>query len=237
MGEVYLIPTVLAEDGYSAIHPGLLETIEKCEVFFVENERTTRRYFKQLWKEYAPDSTIVIDNYKWEIIDDKAGKKFLQYLGEGKKIGILSEAGCPGIADPGQSLVQLAQKKGNKIIPLTGPSSVFLALMASGMNGQNFHFHGYLPIETGPRAAALRQLEAESAKKGTTQIFIETPYRNNQMVEAIISSCAPTSRLCIAVNITAVNESIQTRTVAEWAREKPDLHKKPTIFILTSQAD
>lgn len=223
---VYLIPSLLQEEGIDAIPAYVPDAIKKCQVFFVENERTTRRFFKLLWKE------MVIDDYEWNVITGNAESIFRQRVKEGKTVGIISEAGCPGVADPGQSLVAIAQEMGADIKPLVGPSSILLALMGSGMNGQQFQFVGYLPIENQQRIKALKELEAESTRKGCTQIFIETPYRNNQLTEAILKNCNDNTRLCIAVDITGKKEWIKTRTVAEWKKETIDIHKRPAIFLL-----
>jgi len=233
MQTVYLIPALLQEEGMQTIPPSLLETIQTCQVFFVENERTTRRYFKQLFKYYAPDSSFIIDNYEWiSMKDENAKKLFQRKLQEKKNIGIVSEAGCPGVADPGQELVAVAQQSGVAIKPLVGPSSVLLALMASGMNGQQFQFHGYLPIDSIQRAKKIKELETESATKNCTQIFIETPYRNNQMLQSLLGTCKAATLLCIAADITGRKEWIKTKTIADWKSITPDLHKRPVIFLL-----
>jgi 16S rRNA (cytidine1402-2'-O)-methyltransferase len=228
MSTVYLIPTVLHEEGLQAIPTYILEAVKQCNVFFVENERTARRYLKLLSKE------IVIDDYEWHTISDKPEitSVFKQRIKENKIIGILSEAGCPGVADPGQALIAISQEMNALIKPLVGPNSILLALMASGMNGQQFQFVGYLPIDSSQRVKSLRDLEAESQKKNCTQIFIETPYRNNQLIESVIKNCKPSTKLCIAVDITAPSEWIKTKTIAEWQREKTDIHKRPAIFLL-----
>ena len=226
MATVYLIPSLLAEEALDAIPPYVLDAIKNCQVFFAENERTTRRYFKQVWKE------MVIDNYEWHVISDNSSDTFKQKIKEGKNIGIISEAGCPGVADPGQALIAIAQDMNVEIKPLVGPNSILLALMASGMNGQHFQFVGYLPIDNHQRIKAIKDLETESAKKKCTQVFIETPYRNNQLIEAILKNCSPSSKLCIAVDITAAAEWIKTKTIAEWQKNKPDIHKRPAIFLL-----
>ena len=226
MATVYLIPSLLAEEALDAIPPYVLDAIKNCQVFFAENERTTRRYFKQVWKE------MVIDNYEWHVISDNSSDTFKQKIKEGKNIGIISEAGCPGVADPGQALIAIAQDMNVEIKPLVGPNSILLALMASGMNGQHFQFVGYLPIDNHQRIKAIKDLETESAKKKCTQIFIETPYRNNQLIEAILKNCSPLSKLCIAVDITAAAEWIKTKTIADWQKNKPDIHKRPAIFLL-----
>ena len=159
---------------------------------------------------------------------------FKKLLQRGVTIGIISEAGCPGIADPGQLLVSEAQKIGAAVKPFVGPSSILLALMASGMNGQQFQFHGYLPIDNQDKIKTLKELESTSQKNKATQLFIETPYRNNQLLDAIVQSCQPSTRLCIAASITSPAEFIKTQTVGEWKRSKPDIHKKPAIFLLGS---
>ncbi|OSZ73608.1 SAM-dependent methyltransferase [Chitinophagaceae bacterium IBVUCB2] len=226
MATVYLIPSLLAEEGLDAINAYTIDAIKNCTIFFVENERTTRRYFKQLWKE------MVIDNYEWHTIDNNSAAVFKSKLKDNKIIGIVSEAGCPGVADPGQLLVGIAQEMNATIKPLVGPNSILLALMASGMNGQQFRFAGYLPIDTAPRNKAIKDLELDSQKRDSTQIFIETPYRNNQLIEALIKNCNPATRLCIAVDVTGKNEWIKTKTIAEWQKQKLDIHKRPAIFLL-----
>nr|WP_242696268.1 SAM-dependent methyltransferase [Longitalea luteola] len=206
------------------------EAVSQCQVFFVENERSARRYLKSIWKE------MVIDNYTWVLIDKTNNlatlSAFNKHLQENKTIGIISEAGCPGVADPGQLLTEAAHAAGATIKPLVGPSSILLALMASGMNGQQFQFVGYLPIDTTQRTKTIKELEAESAKKNCTQLFIETPYRNNQLLETLIKTGKPTTRLCIAADITGPTEFIQTKTLAQWKNKLPDLHKRPTIFCM-----
>jgi 16S rRNA (cytidine1402-2'-O)-methyltransferase len=229
MALVYLIPVPLSDDAATTIPPAVSEAILQCDIFFTENVRTARRFFKKI------NSSIVIDNYEWAPFsngDEQAKKLFSDKLKAGSTIGIVSEAGCPGIADPGQELVAIAQEKGVVVKPLVGPSSILLALMASGLNGQQFCFHGYLPIDSTERARKIKDLEAQSKRNGATQIFIETPYRNNQLLEAILQHALPSSRLCIAADLTAPSEFIATKTISDWKKEKPDLHKKPVIFCL-----
>jgi 16S rRNA (cytidine1402-2'-O)-methyltransferase len=226
MSTVYLIPSLLAEEGLDAIPTYIVEAIKNCQIFFVENERTTRRYFKQIWKE------MVIDEYEWHVISEKTTDIFKEKIKEGKNIGIVSEAGCPGVADPGQALISIAQEMNVVIKPLVGPNSILLALMASGMNGQQFQFVGYLPIDNNQRVKSIKDLEIESAKKKCTQVFIETPYRNNQLIEALLKNATNSTKLCIAVDITGKDEWIKTKTIAEWQKNKPDIHKRPTIFLL-----
>ena len=230
MATVYLIPSLLSEEGLDAIPAYILEGIKNCQVFFAENERTTRRYFKQLWKE------MVIDDYAWVNMADnsKVSDVFKTYLKENKDIGIISEAGCPGVADPGQGLIAIAQEMNVEVKPLVGPNSILLALMASGLNGQQFQFVGYLPIDNNLRIKAIKDLEAESARKKCTQIFIETPYRNNQLIEALVKVCNHSTKLCIAVDITGKNEWIKTKTIADWQKSKLDIHKRPAIFLIYS---
>jgi 16S rRNA (cytidine1402-2'-O)-methyltransferase len=203
--------------------------VQQCTHFFVENERTARRFLKLLWKE------MVIDDYAWCTIKEVTTDVNTQFAGAlqlGKTSGIISEAGCPGVADPGQDLVYIAQQHGAVVKPLVGPNAMLLALMASGLNGQRFQFVGYVPIEVSDRIKAIKQLEAESNAKNCTQLFIETPYRNNQLLETLLKTCQPQTRLCIAVDLTATTESIQTKTVAQWKGTLPQLHKRPAIFLL-----
>jgi 16S rRNA (cytidine1402-2'-O)-methyltransferase len=226
---VYLIPSFIDENAIHTIPLYITDAVKNCEIFFSENERTARRFLKKLSKE------IVIDNYEWYSIhktEEKLRSVFIQKIKEGKKIGIISEAGCPGVADPGQLLIGIAHEMNVEMKPLVGPSSILLALMASGMNGQRFQFVGYLPVDTHKRIKAIKEIEAESKKINCTQIFIETPYRNNQLVDALIKNCSETTKLCIAVNLTGSDEWIKTKSIEDWKKNKPDLQKKPTIFCL-----
>ncbi len=229
LGKVYLLPMLLHEEGFDSMPSDVLTWIQQCDAFFVENEKTARRYFKKLWKE------MVIDDYTWHAIHKVENEQihaFSQLLKQGKNIGILSEAGCAGIADPGQILVAAAQELGAIVKPYTGPSSLLLALMGSGMNGQNFHFHGYLPIDALERKKKIQALETEIKQTGVTQLFIETPYRNNQLFEAIVQNCHPSTKLCVAMELTGPNEWIKTQSVANWKNSKPELHKKLVVFLL-----
>jgi 16S rRNA (cytidine1402-2'-O)-methyltransferase len=231
-GTVYLIPSLLDENGINAIPSYIIAAVKNCQVFFVENERTARRYLKQLWKE------IVIDDYEWHTIhkaEQEVQNVFKERLKQGKTVGIISEAGCPGVADPGQLLISVAQEMNAEVKPLVGPSSILLALMASGMNGQQFQFIGYLPIDNHERIKVIKELETESQKKRTTQIFIETPYRNNQLTEALLKNCKSSSRLCIACDLTGTTEWIKTKTIADWKKESVDIHKRPAIFLLLAE--
>ena len=223
---VYLIPSSLQESSAVTIPAYVLDAVKQCQVFFVENERSARRFLKLLWKE------MVIDQYTWVVIGPETISQFKSFLREGKNIGIISEAGCPGIADPGQALAAAAHEAGASVRPLVGPSSITLALMASGMNGQQFRFVGYLPIEASQRTKAIKDLETASSKEKCTQIFIETPYRNNQLLDALIKTCKATTRLCIAADLTTATEYIHTKTIGDWKKILPDLHKRPAIFCL-----
>jgi 16S rRNA (cytidine1402-2'-O)-methyltransferase len=226
---IYLIPTVLSEGATDCLPAYLLDTVKQCTVFFVENERTARRYLKLLWRE------MVIDDYEWynmKEVTPEVSSAFHQKIKEGKNIGIISEAGCPGVADPGQALVAFAQQRGIVVKPLVGPNSILLALMASGMNGQRFQFAGYLPIDTSERVSAIKQLEAESKQKNCTQIFIETPYRNNQLLETLVKTCQPQTQICVAADLTGKDEIVLTKPVQQWKGALPQLHKRPVIFLL-----
>jgi len=231
-GSVYLIPTFLHEQALETIPAYVLDAVKQCNAFFVENERSSRRYLKQLWRE------MVIDDYQWFTIhkaEEEVLQSLTQLLKQGKNIGIISEAGCPGVADPGQVLVNAAQKIGATVKPLVGPSSILLALMASGLNGQQFKFNGYLPIDNLERKTVVKELENESAKKNCSQIFIETPYRNNSLVKQIVETCKPETKLCIAVDITGPSEMIVTKTIGDWKKQLPDIHKRLAIFLFYAE--
>ena len=231
MSTVYVIPSVLAENATATIPLYIIDAVKDCTVFFVENERTSRRFLKLIWKD------IVIDDYRWVVIhkaETSVKNQMMQFVEKGINVGIISEAGCPGVADPGQALIAVAHQKGATIKPLVGPNSILLALMASGLNGQHFQFVGYLPIEHAEKTKAIKQLESESGKKNSTQIFIETPYRNNQLLESLIRNCHTSTQLCVAVDITAETEWIKTKSIGEWRKELPDIHKRPAIFCLLS---
>jgi 16S rRNA (cytidine1402-2'-O)-methyltransferase len=227
--QVFLIPCVIDELATNTIPVYIVDAVKNCQVIFAENERTTRRFLKSICKE------IVIDNYEWFTIhkaEDEQVNTFKQKIKEGKTIAIISEAGCPGIADPGQILIEVAQQMNVVVKPFVGPSSILLALMASGMNGQQFEFVGYLPIDNAEKIKVIKELESSSAKNNSTKIFIETPYRNNQLLETLLKTCKPSTKICVAAEITGANEFIKTKTVADWQKQKTDLHKKPVIFLL-----
>jgi 16S rRNA (cytidine1402-2'-O)-methyltransferase len=226
---IYLIPTFLSEDAMDSIPGYVLSAIRDCQVIFAEDERTVRRFFKALSKE------IVIDDYQWYTTAKAEAEQiavFRKWALQGKNIGIVSEAGCPGVADPGQILVAEAHKMNIVVKPLVGPNSILLALMASGLNGQCFTFHGYLPIETGAQIKKIKQLEEHSAKNHCTQIFIETPYRNNRLMKSLIDHCQPATLLCVGAELTSKDEWIATRTIKQWRENPRDLHKKAAIFLL-----
>ena len=230
MGNLYLIPNTLGEDNFSFILPDEVKSvIESLDYFIVENERTARAYIKRL----LPDK--IQKDIHVEIIDkhtdplDLPG--FLKPIENGKYAGIISEAGVPCIADPGAEIVSIAHRKGLKVIPLVGPSSILLALMASGFNGQQFAFRGYLPFDQQIRKRVFQAMNKD-IKDGITQIFMETPYRNNKLLDELLKIMHPDTKLCIACDITLENEYIRTKTIANWVGSLPDLHKRPTIFLI-----
>lgn len=226
---IYLIPSFLAPEAVETIPLYVIEAVRNCQVIFAENERTARRFLKSM------DQSIVIDDYEWYGLgkaEIEQVNHFKKKLKEGKNIAIISEAGCPGVADPGQILIYEAQKMNVPVKPLVGPSSILLALMASGLNGQQFSFNGYLPIDNGERIRKIKRLEEISMKERSTQIFIETPFRNNKMIETILQNCKSSTHLCIAADITSSQEFIRTKTISEWKKESIDLHKRPVIYLL-----
>lgn len=231
-GTLYLIPVPLAENATAkSFTPYLVDTINQIKEYIVENSKTARHFLKEAGLK-IPQSELIIHDYGKHKRDAADVDTFFSGLLAGHDVGLMSEAGCPGIADPGAEIVALAHQKGIKVVPLAGPSSILLALMASGFNGQSFAFQGYLPIDKGQRAAKLKELENLSARYQQTQLFIETPFRNNALLEEILKSCHPQTKLCIACNLTAQDEMVQTKTIAAWKKQVPDLHKKPVIFLL-----
>lgn len=230
-GKIYLIPTVLAPDTQTQVLPVYtIEKIKNITHFFVENARTARRFISSL------KLGIQIESLTFYLIDKRTSTEQIrqnaQVLLQGLDVGIISEAGCPGIADPGAKVVAMGHHLGVEVIPLVGPSSIFLALMASGLNGQSFAFKGYLPIDKQARAKAIKQLEKISLSQQQTQIFMETPFRNNQLLAHLIQHCKKNTSLCIASNLTSDDAYIATKTIGLWKDKLPDLHKKPTIFLL-----
>jgi 16S rRNA (cytidine1402-2'-O)-methyltransferase len=229
-GKIFIIPTPISHANPRSVLPEMvIRTIHDLDTFFVENIRTARRFLSSM-------GVRNIQDLHFEILDKNTEVKTLEDLmlivKNGKDVGIMSEAGCPGIADPGSGITSLAHRYGIKVIPITGPSSIFLALMASGFNGQNFQFHGYLPINTEARRKSILNLERLVYSKNQTQIFMETPYRNNKILDALLSVLRPDTLLCIAADITSENEAIKTKPVSEWIKQVPDLHKKPVIFLI-----
>ncbi|MGZ3943499.1 MAG: SAM-dependent methyltransferase [Mucilaginibacter sp.] len=230
-GTLYLIPVPLADNAAAkSFTPYLSDTINQIKEYIVENEKTARKFLKEAGLT-IPQSELSIHDYGKHNRDVNINSFFIG-LTAGHDVGLMSEAGCPGVADPGSEIVAEAHKRGIKVVPLVGPSSILLALMASGFNGQNFTFHGYLPIDKVERAKKIKELESLASRFNQTQLFIETPFRNNPMLEEILRSCTAKTRLCIACDLTAENEFVQTKTIAEWKQKVPDLHKRPTIFLL-----
>ena len=226
-----MIPTVLAENtAHWVISPQVKEVIANTKIFLVENPRSARRYISSL------KLGINIDELHMEVLDKDTPpeqvSRLMMPLLNGADIGVISEAGCPGIADPGALAVAYAHQKDIQVVPISGPSSMFLALMGSGFSGQSFAFHGYLPIDKKERAASLKKLEQESVREKRAQLFMETPFRNNQLLADALASLSPQTKLCIAKNLTAADELIQTKTIADWKNHPLDLHKVPTVFIL-----
>ncbi|MCX2576088.1 SAM-dependent methyltransferase [Pedobacter sandarakinus] len=229
-GTLYLIPVPLAEEvAHKTFTPYLVDTINQIDTYIVENSKTARRFLKEAGLKTPQKDLIVHDYGKHNRTD--LGQFFVE-LGQGKDVGLMSEAGCPGIADPGADIVAEAHKRGIKVVPLVGPSSILLALMASGFNGQSFAFWGYLPIDKEQRTKRIKDLDLSASRYKQTQIFIETPFRNNQLFEEVLKSCKPNTQVCVACNLTSEDEFIKTQSVYNWRKEEIDLHKKPTIFLL-----
>jgi 16S rRNA (cytidine1402-2'-O)-methyltransferase len=233
IGKLFLIPTILAEGtAEMVISPQVKEVVLHTQYFLVENIRTARRYISSL------KLGINIEELHFEVLDKKTKEadlgRMMQPLFEGNDVGVISEAGCPGIADPGSAAVAYAHEKGIHVIPLSGPSSMFLALMGSGFNGQSFAFHGYLPIDKKDRIIAIKSLEAESMKYKRTQIFMETPFRNNHLLEDLLQNLHPNTLLCVAKNLTGSDEFIRTKSIRDWKKIKLDLHKVPVVFVLSA---
>lgn len=231
MSKLYLVPNLLSESDWQNSLPARINTVlTQTRYFIVENIRTARRFLKQVNKTIDIDSLTFFELNKHTKKEDIPA--YLKPISDGFDVAVISEAGCPGVADPGAEIVKLAHGKGIQVEPLTGPSSILLALMASGLNGQNFAFNGYLPVQSNERVRALNLLEKIAKNEQQTQIFIETPYRNNQLLKDITKTCSNASWLCIAANLTGENEFIKTQTVGEWKKGVPDLHKQPAIFLI-----
>lgn len=231
LGKLYLIPTTLGESDPMDVLPQTIKrTIEFIDDYIVENEKTARRFIKSIYPEKVQSTLRLSSLNKHTEVSEYA--RMIQPCLEGKNVGLMSEAGCPGVADPGAVIVKLAHERGIQVVPLVGPSSILLAIMASGMNGQSFAFNGYLPIDKDEKKATLKNLEKLSSDKNQSQIFIETPYRNNKMLEDLLQALQPSTHLCIAADITLPAEYIKTMRISDWKKAKIDLHNRPTIFIV-----
>jgi 16S rRNA (cytidine1402-2'-O)-methyltransferase len=230
-GKLYLIPITLGECNPDDVLPQTVKrAIEFIDCYIVENEKTARKFIKSIYPEKVQSSLILSTlNKHTEVADHN---EMIKPCLQGINIGLMSEAGCPGVADPGAAIVKLAHEKGIQVVPLVGPSSILLAMMGSGMNGQSFAFNGYLPIDKSDKKSALKNYEKLSHDKNQSQIFIETPYRNNKLLEDFFQTLQPNTHLCIAADITLPTEYIKTLRVAEWKKTKIDLHNRPTIFII-----
>lgn len=230
-GKLFLLPTTLGDVNPLEVLPASVQReVERLNTFIVENEKTARRSIKKLApsKSQAALKLFVLNKHT----DPADIPGFLETCKAGSDVGLLSEAGCPGVADPGAEIVKLAHQAGIQVVPKVGPSSILLAMMGSGMNGQHFSFNGYLPIDKSGRKNEIKALERLSKEKDQAQIFIETPYRNNKLLEDLIQILHPSTRICIACDLTLASEFIVTKTASQWAKTKVDLHKRPTIFIL-----
>lgn len=230
-GKLYLIPTTLGETEPLEVMPlSVKKVVEQVDYYIVENEKSARKFIKKISpRKEQPHLTIkLLDKYAVE----EETQKYLDVCAQGFNVGLLSEAGVPAIADPGASIVKLAHQKNIQVVPLVGPSSILMAMMSSGMNGQNFAFNGYLPIDKRDRKRAIKDLERLSFDKKQSQIFIETPYRNEKMLADLKAVLSPQTNLCIAADITLPTEFIKTMTINNWKHQQPDLHKKPAIFII-----
>ena len=230
-GTLFLIPVPLSDDSANKSFTAFLgDTINSLDTYIVENEKTARKFLKEAGIK-IPQSDLVIHDYGKHKRNDSMVPYFKELM-TGKDVGLMSEAGCPGVADPGAEVVLEAHKRGIKVVPLVGPSSILLALMASGFNGQSFTFHGYLPIDKVERGKKIKELEQLAEKNKQTQLFIETPFRNNHLYEDILKNCAAQTLLCVASNLTSEEEFVKTMSIGQWRQERIDLHKKPTIFLL-----
>ncbi len=230
-GTIYLIPSTLGDMAPLEVLPiSIKQAIEKIDHYVVENEKTARHFIKKISPRKSQPSLKISVLNKFTEPQEIPG--FLNPCLKGADLGILSEAGCPGIADPGAAVVKIAHEKNIQVVPLVGPSSILLALMASGMNGQNFAFNGYLPIEGSERKKYIKSLERKSKENFQSRIFIETPYRNNKMLEELIKALSPSTRICVAADITLPTEYIRTKLAQDWKNETIDLHKRPAIFII-----
>lgn len=231
-GKLYLIPTTLGPlDTINRVIPEYnIQIIHSCEIFIVEQVRTARRFLSKIKHPVSIDSLVFFELNKHT--NESEVFSFLDDITEYRSIGLLSEAGTPCVADPGSVVVRIAHERGIKVVPLVGPNSIILSLMASGFNGQNFVFHGYLPIDRKELTKKLKVIEQNAVKLDQTQIFIETPYRNNQMFDSILKACSPDTMLCIATDLTIQSESVISHPVSMWKRIKPNFHRKPSVFLI-----
>lgn len=230
-GKLYLIPTTLGDTEPLEVMPlSVKKVVEQLDVFIVENEKSARRFIKKITPTKSQPSLnlMLLDKYSDEI----ETKNYLDACEQGVSVGLLSDAGVPAVADPGASIVKLAHQRGIQVVPLVGPSSILMAIMASGMNGQSFAFNGYLPIDKSDRKKAIKDLEKLSRDKDQSQLFIETPYRNEKMLDDLRAILSPETRVCVACDITLPSEYIKTLPIKEWKKVKTDLHKRPAIFII-----
>jgi len=228
---LYLIPVTLGDTAHERVLPPYnREVILSLEHFIVENVRTARRFLKKTEPSIVIDDLVFTELNEHSTPEEVSG--MLSPMETGKSIGVMSEAGCPAVADPGADVVAIAQRKGYNVVPLVGPSSILMALMASGFNGQSFTFNGYLPVETSKRTERIKTLESRIYSENTTQIFIETPYRNEKLLDDLIRICRPSTRLCVACDITCDDEFIKTCAVKDWVKNTLDLKKKPAIFLM-----
>ncbi|MFA5533826.1 MAG: SAM-dependent methyltransferase [Mariniphaga sp.] len=231
MAELYLVPSMMGGSDWQQVLPAAVgRVLSDTRYFIVENIRTARRFMKLVNPEIDIDRLTFFELNKHT--DATVVPGYLQPLEEGFPVAVISEAGCPGVADPGAEVVKIAHQKNIRVVPLTGPSSVILALMASGFNGQQFAFRGYLPVHSGERSREILNLESMVKKTGQTQIFIETPYRNDALVKDLLKTCSANTLICIAVNLTTDDEYIATKTAGQWKKCVPQLHKKPAVFLL-----
>lgn len=231
LGKLFLIPTTLGDNEPLEVLPVTVkQIIESINTFIVENDKTARRFIKRIAPEKSQPSLNMFHLNKFTEATDLPN--FLEPCLNGIHVGLLSEAGCPGVADPGADVVKLAHQKNIKVVPLVGPSSILMALMSSGMNGQSFAFNGYLPIDKGERKHEIKRLERLSFEHNQSQIFIETPYRNNKMLEDLCAILDNNTLICVATDITLPSEFIKTQTATLWKKNIVDLHKRPTIFII-----
>lgn len=231
-GKIYLIPTPLGEEALQTIPPYVIEIIHSLDTFVVERAKTARHFIKATLPSYPLSSVTVFEiEDNTQVIDFQ---EIAKVLTSGKSIGVMSEAGCPGVADPGAIVVEWAHRQGIEVMPLVGPSSILLALMGSGFNGQSFQFHGYLSAKRGEIGKDLKRLEDIARRTKQTQIFIETPYRNKALIETALANLQPNTKMCIAADLTTPPQYLVTKTIAEWKKTQiPDLHKRPAIFLIS----